>query len=44
MNECQKFIDFAKELYGNDFIPLHRPIFEGNERKYLLDCIDSNDS
>ena len=42
MNECQKFIDFAKELYGNDFIPLHRPIFEGNERKYLLDCIDSN--
>ena len=42
MNECQKFIDFAKELYGNDFIPLHRPIFEGNERKYLVDCIDSN--
>ena len=42
MNDSKKFIDFARELYGNDFIPLHRPIFEGNERKYLLDCIDSN--
>lgn len=24
------------------FIPLHRPVFEGNERQYLVDCIDSN--
>ena len=38
----ESFIDHAKELYGDDFIPLHRPVFEGNERKYLLDCIDSN--
>jgi aminotransferase in exopolysaccharide biosynthesis len=22
-------------------IPLHAPVFDGNERKYLLDCIDS---
>ena len=42
MNECQKFIDLAKELFGNDFIPLHRPVFEGNEREYLVDCVDSN--
>ena len=20
----------------------HRPVFEGNERQYLVDCIDSN--
>lgn len=23
-------------------IPLYRPVFEGNERQYLGDCIDSN--
>ena len=32
----------AKSIYGDDFIPLHRPVFEGNERQYLIDCIDSN--
>lgn len=36
------FIKYAKELFGSGFIPLHRPVFEGNERKYLVDCIDSN--
>ena len=35
-------IGFAKTIFGNDFIPLHRPVFEGNERQYLTDCIDSN--
>lgn len=35
-------ISVAKGIYGDGFIPLHRPIFEGNERKYLVDCIDSN--
>ncbi len=29
-------------IYGDGFIPLHRPVFEGNERQYLVDCIDSN--
>jgi perosamine synthetase len=23
-------------------LSLHRPVFEGNERRYLVDCIDSN--
>ena len=32
----------AKEIYGDELTPLHRPVFEGNERKYLIDCIDSN--
>lgn len=35
-------VDFIRTIYGNDFIPLHRPVFEGNERQYLVDCIDSN--
>ncbi len=31
-----------RSVYGDEFIPLHRPVFEGNERKFLIDCIDSN--
>ncbi|KPN17063.1 aminotransferase DegT [Xanthomonas sp. Mitacek01] len=33
---------FVRGIFGNDYIPLHRPVFEGNERQYLVDCIDSN--
>jgi perosamine synthetase len=36
------FVEQAKLIFGDDFIPLHRPVFEGNERRYLVDCIDSN--
>ncbi len=32
----------VRALYGSDFIPLHRPIFEGAEKAYLTDCVDSN--
>lgn len=32
----------VRAIYGNGYIPLHRPVFEGNERQYLVDCIDSN--
>ena len=39
---ASKFVYFAKHTFGDDFIPLHRPVFEGNERQYLVDCIDSN--
>lgn len=35
-------VAYVRSLYGDDFIPLHRPVFEGNERQYLVDCIDSN--
>ena len=38
----QSFVEKAKLIFGDDFIPLHRPVFEGNERQYLIDCIDSN--
>jgi perosamine synthetase len=38
----KEFVHFVRELYqSNDFIPLHAPIFQGNEKKYLLDTIDS---
>lgn len=38
----EKLIKLIKDSYGSDFIPLHRPVFEGSEKKYLIDCIDSN--
>jgi len=46
MNEInskfQKLINFIKSLYpGLNPVPLHAPVFWGNEKKYLLDCIDS---
>lgn len=35
-------IKFIKATYNTDeFIPLHEPVFFGNEKKYLNECIDS---
>jgi perosamine synthetase len=36
------FVKLSRIIFGSEFIPLHRPVFEGNERRYLVDCIDSN--
>jgi perosamine synthetase len=36
------FVEQVQRIYGDGFIPLHRPVFDGNERQYLIDCIDSN--
>lgn len=38
----QATVDFVRSIYGTGAIPLHRPVFEGSERQYLVDCIDSN--
>lgn len=38
----EDFVSQAFKMFGGSFIPLHRPVFEGNERQYLVDCIDSN--
>jgi perosamine synthetase len=38
----KEVIDFIRKKYDtNDFIPLHAPVFFGNEKKYLNECIDS---
>jgi len=42
MIDVDSFLICARQIFGDGFIPLHRPIFEGNERRYLTDCIDSN--
>lgn len=35
-------VEFIKTLYPNEqFVPLHAPVFSGNEKKYVDDCIDS---
>lgn len=37
-----QIVKYIKNLYQTDgFIPLHEPKFNGNEKKYLCDCIDS---
>ncbi|GAB3535532.1 LegC family aminotransferase [Pontibacter brevis] len=45
MEQTSKYshiIDFIKTLFpGQDFIPLHEPLFIGNEKKYVADAIDS---
>lgn len=38
----ERVVAQVRAIYGEGFIPLHRPIFEGNEKQYLSDCIDSN--
>lgn len=42
MADFNSVISFIKDQYKTDnFIPLHVPHFAGNEKKYLLDTIDS---
>lgn len=37
-----KIVEFVRNIYQtNDFIPLHKPTFDGNEQKYLLETIKS---
>ncbi len=38
----QEVIHFIREIYKTDaFLLLHEPVFLGNEKKYLNECIDS---
>lgn len=42
MESINLFIEFSREYYKtNEFIHLHEPRFRGNEKKYILDTIDS---
>lgn len=43
MARYQYIIDKIRELYDKPegYIPLHAPVFSGNEKKYLEECIDS---
>ncbi len=38
----EKIVSFIKSLYpAENPVPLHAPRFTGNEKKYLIDCIDT---
>lgn len=39
----EKIVQFIRGVYKKPtgFIPLHEPVFAGNEKKYLEECIDS---
>jgi len=42
MEKINQLISFVRDQYRTDkFIPLHEPSFRGNEKKYVLDTIDS---
>ena len=40
--EYNQITDFIHQLYGTEeTVPLHAPLFIGNEKKYLEECIDT---
>ncbi len=42
MSKFKSIVNFIREQYKtDDFIPLHAPVFRGNEKRYLNECIDS---
>jgi perosamine synthetase len=43
MNYNKEIIEFIRKIFNqpSGFIPLHAPLFIGNEKKYLEECIDS---
>lgn len=41
-SHAEHVIQHVREVFGEGYIPLHRPVFAGSEKQYLIDCIDSN--
>lgn len=44
MHKLKTLVEFIRSTFQEptEFIPLHDPRFIGNEKKYLMECIDSN--
>jgi aminotransferase in exopolysaccharide biosynthesis len=40
-DKFKKIVSFIKEIYKKEVVPLHEPVFIGNEEKYVLDAIKS---
>lgn len=38
----ESIVEFVNNIYGQEPISLHRPVFDANEKRYLIECIDSN--
>ena len=41
-NFINSFTNFVRSIYQEDFVALHRPVFNDKEKQNLIDCIDSN--
>jgi len=41
IEKFEKIVRFIKQIYKKEKIDLHEPVFIGNEKKYLIECIDS---
>ena len=43
MEQIQNVISFIRKVFKEEkeFIPLHAPTFNGNEKKYLIETINS---
>ncbi len=39
--QFEKIVSFINDLFGTDKVPLSVPVFIGNEKKYLNECIDT---
>lgn len=40
--KMDSIVDFVRSIYNtHEFIPLHAPVFDGNEKAYILDTIES---
>lgn len=37
----ENLLGSIREVFGEGFIPLHAPVFKGNEKQYLAECIDT---
>lgn len=36
------FVTKVREIYGDGYIPLHRPVFSTSEKEVIIDCVESN--
>ena len=41
-NLCDEILNFVAGQFPGEAVTLHRPVFSGNEKAYLAECIDSN--
>ena len=41
-NLCDEILHFVAGQFPGEAVTLHRPVFSGNEKAYLAECIDSN--
>jgi perosamine synthetase len=42
LNMLNSFVNVIREIYGDGFVPLHRPIFSENEKNSVAKVIESN--